>query len=100
MLFPDFSSREPTTPEDEHWLGAGIAVFQGSTDPGDFPPLGDETAQRHWLAGFSAAWDECPADSDGWCAQPLDVALMLALAGREALLAQVCRGEGAPAVVH
>jgi hypothetical protein len=100
MPFPDFRTPEPTTPEDERWLAAGIAVFHGSTDPDDFPPLDDETAQRHWLGGFSAAWTECPAEATGWCAQPLDVALMLALAGREALLARFCRGEGAPAVVH
>jgi hypothetical protein len=38
------------------WFGAGAAVFQGSTDPGDFPALDDQEAQRRWLGGFGAAW--------------------------------------------
>ncbi|WP_295880529.1 histidine kinase [uncultured Thiohalocapsa sp.] len=100
MPHPVVSIAEPTTPKAEYWSAAGIAVFHGSTDPTDFPPLDDGAAQHHWLGGFGAAWAECPAGAEGWCAQPLDVALMLALSGREQLLARVCCGEGAPAVLH
>ena len=88
------------TPDPDRWLAAGIAVFHGSTDAADFPPLDDATAQRHWLGGFGAAWAECPEDATGWCARPLDVALMQALHGREALLELLCRDARPPAVVH
>ena len=94
-------SERSMTPEDcDRWLAAGIAVFHGSSDPADFPPLHDAAAQRLWLGGFGVAWAECPAGSDGWCAQPVDVALMLALEGREALLPQLCSRGLAPDVVH
>jgi hypothetical protein len=101
MSYPGVSTAEPTTPAAEYWFGAGIAVFHGSTAPADFPPPDDAAAQRHWLGGFTAAWTECPDGSDGWCAQPLDVALMLALTGRGELLARLCGGERpADAAVH
>ena len=84
----------------DRWYDAGAAVFHGSTNPADLPPLDDNSAQRFWLAGFGIAWAECPAGADGWCAQPLDVALMLALQEREALLAQLCAHGFAPTVLH
>ena len=86
--------------DEERWFAAGMAVFHGSTDPADFPPLNDNSAQRFWLAGFGIAWAECPDGADGWCAQPPDVALMLALEGRKALLAQLCAHGVAPTVLH
>ena len=43
------------------WFGAGWAVSKGGTDDPDFyPPIDDREALRHWLAGFGAAWVECP----------------------------------------
>ncbi|MCG6940526.1 MAG: histidine kinase [Thiohalocapsa sp.] len=96
MPYPGVNIPAPTTPEADYWLTAGIAVFHGSTAAADFPPLDAPQAQRYWLGGFGAAWAECPRDADGWCAQPLDVALMLALVGRGELLAQVCSGHGSP----
>lgn len=92
---------EPSATDAERWLAAGIAVFHGSTDPADFPPLDDAAAQRHWLGGFGAAWAECPRGADCWCAQPLKVALMRALVGREALLEQLtARHCPPPALLH
>jgi hypothetical protein len=89
------------TPEEcDRWLAAGIAVFHGSTAPRDFPPLDDTAAQRHWLGGFGAAWAECPVEATGWCARPVDVALMLALEAREQLLVQLCAHGLPPDVVH
>jgi transcriptional regulator with XRE-family HTH domain len=84
----------------ERWFAAGIAVFHGSNDPADFPPLEDPDAQRQWLGGFGAAWAECPDEAEGWCAHPLDVALMLALSGRGELLARLCGERFPPGAVH
>lgn len=43
------------------WFGAGAAILDGVTnDPDFFPPLGDESALREWLAGFEAAWWALP----------------------------------------
>ncbi|MCG6943544.1 MAG: histidine kinase [Thiohalocapsa sp.] len=100
MQYPGADIPAPTTPEANDWLTAGIAVFHGSTAAADFPPLDDPQAQRYGLGGFGAAWAECPRDADGWCAQPLDVALMLALVGRGELLARLCADERRPALVH
>jgi hypothetical protein len=100
MPYPGVPVTAPATAEDEYWFAAGLAVFHGGTAPGDFPPLDDRTAQRHWLCGFGVAWAECPEVADGWCAQPVDVALMLALEGREQLLAQLCAHGLPPDVVH
>ena len=42
-------------------FGAGAAILDGVTDDPDFfPPLGDESALREWLAGFEAAWWALP----------------------------------------
>ncbi len=46
------------------WFGAGYAVFGTATaDRAFYPPLDDDEAQRQWLAGFGAAWVECPDDA-------------------------------------
>jgi hypothetical protein len=43
------------------WFGAGAAILDGVTDDPEFyPPLGDESALRQWLAGFEAAWWALP----------------------------------------
>lgn len=73
----------------DDWFAAGMAVFWRSTEPADFPPIDDRDAQRAWLGGFGAAWAECPDATDGWCDEDLDVALTLALKGRERLLQQL-----------
>jgi hypothetical protein len=76
-------------PEDSYddWFAAGMAVFWRSTDPADFPPLDNRAAQRAWLGGFGAAWAECPQNSDEpWCDEEVDIALTMALDGREGLL--------------
>ena len=91
---------EPATPADDHWFTSGIAVFQGSRRPAALPPLDDHPAQRHWLGGFGAAWAECPPGGTGWCSHSLDVALMLVLEGRAALLAQLCSHGLPPHVVY
>jgi hypothetical protein len=100
MSYPGASMPEPTATDLDRWLSAGIAVFHGSTNPADFPPLDDAIAQCHVLGGFAAAWAECPAGNDGWCAHPLDVALMLALAERGELLARLFADGPPPSVVH
>lgn len=43
------------------WYGAGWSVFGGTGDR-DFYPPSDTSAQKEWLAGFKAAWVECPDD--------------------------------------
>ena len=80
----------------DRWFAAGIAVFHGSKDVADFPPLDDADAQRDWLGGFSAAWAECPEGAGGWCADSVDVALMLALEGRGELLERLHAFERPP----
>jgi hypothetical protein len=100
MPNPGGTQPAPDPPAAAHWFGAGIAVFHGSTAPADYPPLADPAAGRHWLGGFGAAWAECPPGAGGWCAQPLDVALMLALAARPALAARLCATACASAALH
>jgi hypothetical protein len=78
------------------WFAAGIAVFQGSTDPADFPPLDDADAQRIWLGGFAAAWAECPPGAGGLCDEEVDVALALVLAGRDTLCEHLLRDHCPP----
>ena len=53
-------------------------------------------AQQAWLTGFVAAWAECPEGADHWCGEPVDVALMLALEGREVLWSQLREYADAP----
>ena len=90
---------EPTDPNDL-WIAAGIAVFQGSTDPADLPPLDDPAAQRAWLGGFAAAWAECPEGAGGLCDLEPDEALSVALRGHPHLARQLLpMGAGRPGAV-
>lgn len=75
------------------WYGAGYAVCIGGTDdPNFYPPLHDLEAQREWLAGFEAAWCDCPdaeaIDSilfgDGMGGESLEAALTRVLEDRPA----------------
>jgi hypothetical protein len=77
------------------WFGAGWAVFKGGTaDPDFYPPLDDTDAQREWLAGFGAAWVECPDDEavesilngDGMGGESVEEALVRVLESRDDLL--------------
>ena len=77
----------------DRWLTAGIAVFHGSTDPSDLPPVDDPAAQRAWLGGFAAAWAECPEGAGGLCELEPDEALVVALRGQPELLGRL-RGLG------
>lgn len=65
------------------WFDAGAAVLEGQRGDHLYPPLGDREAQRWWLGGFGGAW----ADMDD--APDLDDALIAALDGRPALLAEL-----------
>ena len=80
------------------WYGAGYVVCIGGTDDPDFyPPLNDLEAQGEWLAGFDAAWCDCPdAEAihsilfgDGMGGESLDTALGRVLEDRPELLRQV-----------
>lgn len=54
-------SQIPESIREFGWFGAGAAILDGVTDDPDFfPPLGDESALREWLAGFEAAWWALP----------------------------------------
>ncbi|MBK1723860.1 histidine kinase [Thiocystis violacea] len=88
----------PEAVADFGWYGAGYAVCIGGTDAPDFyPPLNDLEAQGEWLAGFEAAWCDCPdAEAirsilfgDGMGGESLDTALGRALEDRPELLRQV-----------
>jgi len=77
------------------WFGAGWAVFKGGTDDPDFyPPIDDCEALRDWLAGFGAAWVECPdgesvesiLNGDGMAGESVEEALVRALETRQDLL--------------
>lgn len=78
------------------WFDAGWAAFHFPVHPDFFPPLDDRTAQRAWLAGFGAAWAECPESVQrehvswgvGLCGRTIAAALEAALAGRTELLRQ------------
>lgn len=88
----------PAAIRDFGWYGAGYAVCLGGTaDPDFYPPLNDLEAQGEWLAGFEAAWCDCPdAEAirsvlfgDGMGGESLETALGRALEGRLELLGQV-----------
>jgi hypothetical protein len=82
---------------DIDWFGAGWAVFEGARSSEGFPPLNDMEAQRKWLAGFGAAWVECPdqalletmLDGDWLGGASVDEALARALDGHGDLLRQL-----------
>ena len=92
------------TPPCADWFDLGAQAFAaGRPAPGLLPPLGEPEAQRWWLGGFGAAWAEAgmapgpPATLDhgpertAVPAPSLSVldALVLALDGRPALLAEL-----------
>jgi len=88
----------PAKIADFGWFGAGYAVFGTETSDRDFyPPLDDDEAQRQWLAGFGAAWVECPDDSatesilngDWLGGESVEEALVRILEGRMELLRQL-----------
>jgi hypothetical protein len=68
----------------DDWFDVGWAMFGGGMC-GDarLPPPNDMEAQRWWLAGFGAAW------AASGSAASVDVALVAALDGHEALLSQL-----------
>jgi hypothetical protein len=77
------------------WFGAGEIVFkEGSLDETHFPGLDDQDAQLKWLAGFGAAWAECPEDEavpsatngDGMGGESVEEALVRTLEARPELL--------------
>jgi hypothetical protein len=82
---------------DFDWFGAGWSAFHFPVHPDAFPPLDDREAQRAWLAGFGAAWAECPeaaqrenTRSRFWlCERTVTAALKAVLAGRTELLRQL-----------
>ncbi len=88
----------PANIADFVWFSAGYAVFGAETsDRAFYPPLDDDEAQRHWLAGFGAAWVECPDDAaiesilngDWLGGESVDEALVRILEGRMELLRQL-----------
>jgi hypothetical protein len=88
-----YHTRDP----DFDWFGAGWAAFHFPVHPESFPPLDDRDAQRAWLAGFGAAWAECPdltrrahaAGAAGACGRTVTAALGAVLAGRTELHRQL-----------
>jgi hypothetical protein len=92
---------KPKTTTDWFDLGAQAFASGGQIAPAQLPPLGEPEAQRWWLGGFGAAWADAgpPATLDHGhgpertaIPEPspsiLD-ALVLALDGRPALLAEL-----------
>jgi hypothetical protein len=65
------------------WFAAGAQLHDYGATAAPLPPLNDMEAQRHWLAGFGAAWVDRPD------ALSLDDALLAALRSQEALLRQL-----------
>jgi hypothetical protein len=65
------------------WFAAGTQRHDRGATAAPLPPLNDMEAQRHWLAGFGAAWVERPD------ALSLADALLAALRDQEALLHQL-----------
>ena len=82
---------------DPDWFGAGWYAFHFPVSPDNYAPLDDRAAQRDWLAGFGAAWAECPEAAQresarsgfGLCGRTVTAALEAAFAGRTELLRQL-----------
>ncbi len=82
---------------DPDWFGAGWSAFHFPVPPDAYPPLDDRGAQRAWLAGFDAAWAECPEATQrervrsetGLCGRTVTAALEVVLFGRTELLRQL-----------
>jgi len=79
------------------WLGAGWSAFHFPVPPESFPPLDDDEAQHAWLAGFIAAWAECPDPAPnqhvswgvGPCGRSMAAALEAVVGNRLELLRQL-----------